>query len=119
MTLDQAAAEAEIAEGVELVRQAPKLMEVLEAVSKVYSIRKMELMSARRHAKYCEARHVFAWVALRLTPRGYSDIGRFLNRDHATIWHSDKEVAKRFHRLAGRVFAVAALLGAEPHEVTP
>lgn len=120
MTLDQAAAEAEIAEGVEFVRQAPKLMDILEAVSSVYRVGKMDMMSLRRYAHVVEARDAFYWCARTLTPRTYVEIGRFFGgRDHSTVWEGIVRVSQRFDAHKKRLAQVVARLGIDIGDLQP
>ena len=96
MTLD-AEAQAEIAEGVALIERAPKLMAILDAVSAVYRVGKMDMMSLRRFPHMVEARDAFYYLARHLTPRTYVEIGRFFaGRDHSTVLEGVNRASMRF-----------------------
>jgi chromosomal replication initiation ATPase DnaA len=96
MTLD-AETEAEIAEGAAFIVRAPKLMEILDAVSAVYRVGKMDMMSLRRFSNMVEARDAFYWLARHLTPRTYVEIGRFFaDRDHSTVFEGVSRASMRF-----------------------
>ena len=111
---------AEIAEGNALVDQAPKLMDVLNAVSAVYHVGKMDLLSFRRFANLVEARDAYYWCARTLTPRSYPEIGRFLgNRDHSTVWAGVLRVSIRFNSHKDRLAKVVKRLGIDLGELKP
>lgn len=111
---------AEIAEGAEMIDRAPKLMEVLEAVSAVYRIGKMDLVSFRRFPHLVEARDAFYWCARTLTPRSYPEIGRFFgNRDHSTVWTGVLRVNQRYEAHKDRLEKVAKRLGIDLTDYQP
>lgn len=111
---------AEIMEGVRFVDQAPKLMEILDAVSTVYRVGKMDMMSLRRFSHLVEARDAFYWCARTLTPRTYVEIGRFFGgRDHSTVWEGIVRVSQRFNTHKDRLAKVMARLGVDVGELRP
>lgn len=113
-------AEAEVMEGVQFVAAAPKLMEILDVVSSVYGIGKMDMMSLRRFPHMVEARDAFYWSARTLTPRTYSEIGRFFaDRDHSTVWEGIVRVRQRFDAHKERLAKVIAKLGVDMGELKP
>jgi chromosomal replication initiator protein len=109
--------EAEIAEGAKITDCAPKLMDILNAVSAVYGIGKMDIVSARRFSHLVEARDAFYWCAYTFTPRSYPEIGRFLgNRDHCTVWTGVRRVNGRFETHQHRLEKVKKRLGIDLKE---
>lgn len=82
----------EIKEGRVLATSAPRLIAVLEAVAAVYHVGKLDIVSPNRRPHMVATRNAFYWSAKNLTPRGYSEIGRFINRDHSTVMHGIKNV---------------------------
>lgn len=111
---------AEIAEGAEMIDRAPKLMEVLEAVSAVYRIGKMDLVSFRRFPHLVEARDAFYWCARTFTPRSYPEIGRFFgDRDHSTVWTGVLRVNQRYETHKDRLLKVAKRLGIDLKDYQP
>lgn len=113
-----AEAMAEIMEGVNYVQRAPKLMEILVAVSEVYGIGKMDLMSNRRSDKFVEARDCFYWLARHLTPRTYPEIGQFLaDRDHSSVWAGVERASERFHKHKPKLVQVLRKLGRDPMSI--
>jgi chromosomal replication initiation ATPase DnaA len=112
--------DSEVMEGVAFVACAPKLMQILDAVSAVYMIGKMDLMSLRRYKNTVTARHAFFWLARHLTPRTYTEIGRFLaDRDHATVWHGVAEIDRRLGQHKPKLREVCARLGVTLQELKP
>lgn len=113
MTLD-AEKEAEIMEGVLYAARAPKLMQILDAVSASYSVGKRDIMSLTRVPHVVQARDGFYWLAKRMTVRTYAEIGRFLNdRDHGTVWDGVRRVDKSLDRHWARICDVRARLGVD------
>lgn len=118
MSLDETI-DPEIAEGLAFCAKAPKLMQILDAVSAVYLISKIDLMSERRHAPTVTARDAFYWLALRLTLRSHADIGRFLaNRDHTTVWDGERRVRNQMRTHRERLRKVCQRLGVTIEELS-
>jgi chromosomal replication initiator protein len=110
--------DSEVMEGVAFVARAPKLMQILDAVSAVYRIGKMDLMSLRRYQHTVTARYAFFWLARHLTPRTYTEIGRFMaDRDHATVWHGVAEMDRRIAKNKPKLREVCARLGVTLEEL--
>jgi chromosomal replication initiator protein len=112
--------ESEIMEGVAFVARTPKLMEILDAVSAVYMIGKLDLMSLRRYKNTVTARHAFFWLARHLTPRTYPEIGRFMaDRDHGSVWHGVAEMDRRLGQHKPKLLEVCRRLGVTLEELKP
>lgn len=63
-----------------------KFSQVLDVVSKFYSIHTIHIVSQQRTARICRVRHVVMWIAYHVTGMSLSQIGRRLgNRDHTTV----------------------------------
>lgn len=117
MTLDPEASD-EVMEGVALVANAPKLMQILDAVSAVYRIGKMDMMSVRRQSHIVSARQAFAWLARHLSPRTDAEVARFLaNRDPSTITHGVSHVNRRLTRHKAQLREVCKRLGCNLKEL--
>lgn len=111
---------AEVMEGVDYIARAPKLMDVLDAVSAVYKVGKMDMISLRRYAHLVEARDAFYWGARTLTPRTLTEIGRFFgNRDHSTVYEGVIRVSQRFDKHKDRLAEVVKRLGIDVGELRP
>lgn len=64
---------------------------VLEAISSVYCISIDDIMGRSKSYKYAKARKHLYWCILRYFPgTSYSEAGRIMGRDHATILHGSK-----------------------------
>ena len=105
---------ADINEVEAIVARAPRLVAILDAVSHVYSIGKLDLIGHSRFRNIVEARFAFYWLAKTLTIRGYLYIGRFLgDRDHTTIMHGINCVNRDMDKYAERLRRAVMLLQVE------
>lgn len=59
-----------------------------------YELTLNDLMSNKRQRDVVKARNLGIVAALRHTRNGYSDVGRFLRKDHTTVIHSEKKVVQ-------------------------
>lgn len=67
---------------------------IVAAASEVYGVSVLEILSKRRNKQFTEARHAAMLTALRHTRWGYSDIGRFFNRDHTSVLHAERKLSE-------------------------
>jgi chromosomal replication initiation ATPase DnaA len=102
---------AEIADGEAIWKRAPKMLKIADAVCADQRMGKAELMSNRRMLRLVYARNVFYFLCLRLTIRGYSEIGRFVGRHHSTVWHGEGIVLERLPAYLPTLRRIAAVLG--------
>ena len=58
-----------------------------QKVCNFYRIEINDFLSQRRHKYLIRARRDFIHMAKKRTQKNYSDIARFLNKDHTTILH--------------------------------
>lgn len=111
-------ADAEVMEGVAVVANTPKMMQILEAVEAVYRVGKLDMMSLRRYPNLVQARDAFFWLARKFTSRTCADAGRFLgDRDHSTASLGALRVEARFQQHEDKLRQVVARLGIDPSEV--
>jgi hypothetical protein len=104
----------EIAAGSLLVDRAPKLKEILDAVSAVLRIGRLDLMSLRRAPHITQGRQIFYWFARYYTARSYPEIGLFCGkRDHSTVIHGVRKIDREFEALRPRMEAIAARIGVD------
>lgn len=75
-----------------VLREDHKFIEpVVEAISSVYRVSVVEIMGRSKSYKYAKARKHLYWCILRYFPSiTYSEAGRIMGRDHATIIHGSK-----------------------------
>ncbi|MEM6655569.1 MAG: helix-turn-helix domain-containing protein, partial [Planctomycetota bacterium] len=72
---------------------SPPLKEILAAAARYYGVTQKMLTSASRRQTVVLARAVAVYLARRLTPLSYQEIGRSLgNRDHTTILHNYRRI---------------------------
>lgn len=108
----QSAPATEIVEGATFMPKAPRLMQVLDAVSDVYRIGKRDLMGPCRLAHIAAARHAFYWVARHVSLRSYESIAKFLNgRHHTTVLHGVRKVSAHFDVFKRKLILILAALG--------
>lgn len=63
----------------------PRLGHIMAVVSNFYKIPAHDIKGPWREAKTVRARHVFCWMARRITMQSYPQIGAFIGgRDHTT-----------------------------------
>jgi hypothetical protein len=75
--------------------KGPMLSVILDVVAKVWGVSKADILSERRNKSIVVARQAVCFLARHHTSRSLSDIGRFLNRDHQTVFHSVRVFEKR------------------------
>jgi len=68
---------------------------VISQVCKFYSVDEATLKGTQRNRGTVEARHVAVYLMRKLTNLSSPDIGEVLNRDHATILYSVKQVEQK------------------------
>jgi chromosomal replication initiator protein len=67
---------------------------IQRAVCDFYGVTMDGLMSERRTAKLAFARHVAMYLSFELTKRGCTNIARMFDRDHTSILHAQKRIAR-------------------------
>jgi chromosomal replication initiation ATPase DnaA len=73
-----------------------KFSQVLDVVSKFYSIHTIHIVSQQRTAPICRARHVLMWAAYHLTGMSLAQIGRRLGgRDHTTVLSGMRKIQRQ------------------------
>ena len=71
------------------VQRVPSLHDVLRAVEVVTQIGMRDLTGPYRRGKIARARHIYCWVARRLSGKSFPMIGYYCGRrDHSTAMHS-------------------------------
>lgn len=89
---------------------------IIEAVGRVLRVGRRDLISPHRAAHITEARHIFYWFARVYTARSYPEIGRFINRDHATVMYGVQKIEANKLKLWPKLKAVAQQLGVDLYE---
>lgn len=75
-------------------RSAERLSAILAAVESGTSISRDELKGRSRHREPARARMLAMYLARELTPLSLPQIGRYFGRDHTTVLHAWREIAK-------------------------
>lgn len=87
---------------------------ILNAVSNVTGIRKGEIISHRRHVPVVRARHIYCYLAKKLTSKSFPQIGQHIGgRDHSTIIHAVGKVSDNLAEYEADMAKVMALLSDE------
>ena len=74
----------------------PRLRQVVDAICYMNDIELHELMSNRREKRIVDARFIYYWIATKCCDKSYSEIGRFINKDHSTVMHGFKKTKHKF-----------------------
>jgi len=76
-------------------------VQILRRVARAYGVTLADLQGRRRHASLAWARHVAAYMVRGLTGASLPEIGALLHRDHTTIMHATRRVARMVDQDAG------------------
>jgi chromosomal replication initiator protein len=93
---------------------APSVEAIQEAVSSVLGVPREALVSKQRTPRVTRARQLAMFLTRELTPLSLAQIAREFERDHSTVLHSLKVVARRNEpgsEVAGDIHSVRAALG--------
>ena len=87
-----------------------KMDDILKLVAKHFGVTTIDIRSHRRTADIVRPRQVAMYLCRALTTRSYPDIARFLGgKDHTTIMHSVRVVAKTMNENAEFAQEVSSL----------
>ena len=70
----------------------PKLDAILRAVSEIRKVSILEFRSIRRTRQLAKARWLYCWYAVEYTMKSYPQIGRFINKDHSTVYYGAMKI---------------------------
>ena len=70
------------------------MRQICRATAEYFNVPYVDMMSRRRKTSLVVARNHAIFACLRFTRNGYSDIGRFFDRDHTTIIHSERQLER-------------------------
>lgn len=79
---------------VEITPKRPQIRvdAIIDAVCDHYDVSRPELLSLSRHAYAVRARHVFCYLARKMTRLSFEQIGRKISRDHTTTLYAFKKI---------------------------
>jgi hypothetical protein len=95
--------------------RASTMKRLCKAVARYYDIGEDELLSTGHAADVVLARQVLSHLARELTALSYPQIGAALNRDHTTVLHACRKIARALATdaaLAADVKAIRRMVGA-------
>jgi chromosomal replication initiation ATPase DnaA len=77
----------------------PKATLTIDGIKRVvclhFGVSHNELMSPRRDAKLARVRQIAMYLAKEFTSKGYPTIGYFFERDHTSVMHGVKKIARQ------------------------
>lgn len=98
-------------------RTIPTIREIQLAVCARYNIELRHILSEMRTARIVRPRHVAMYLAKKLTPHSFPEIGRrFGGKDHTTVLHALRKIetiVATDTQVAGVVASICADLGCE------
>lgn len=77
--------------------QEPSMRQICLATAEYFNVPYLDMMGRKRRSDLVNARRHAMFACLKFTRNGYSNIGRFFDRDHSTVMYSEKEVNKVLH----------------------
>jgi len=90
----------------------PSVAEIQREVARYFHIPVLEMVSQRRSRDVARPRQVAMYLTKQLTPKSLPNIGRlFGNRDHTTVIHACRQVARLIGEDQGFADDVAVLEG--------
>ena len=91
--------------------------DVADAICSYYRIDIDDLRSLKREADIVKARALSSYICRRKTTASYTDIGNYINRDHATIIHHNKKMEYMTKDETEDYFNILQLI--DPHVKNP
>lgn len=67
---------------------------IMDVVCSYYNLLPHQLSGLDRQRTFCDARHVYCYLATMYTNEGLRRIGEKINRDHASTIHGRNKIAK-------------------------
>ena len=96
---------ARVAFRLEMIRNRPSIAEIQARICERYSLRAIDMVSARRSRYVARPRQIAMFLCRELTTRSLPQIGRaFGGRDHTTVMHACRQI----ERLRGEDAGIAA-----------
>lgn len=94
--IDRALAEAALSDHVEPPPPEIRIQDIMHAVTDIFAVRLSDLQGRRRSRSIAFPRQVCMYLARQLTQHSLEEIGGFFGgRDHTTVLHANKLVARR------------------------
>jgi chromosomal replication initiation ATPase DnaA len=65
----------------------PSLHEIMDLTMRTCRVGRKDFCSSRRAEQFCKARHIYFWLARKLTIKSWKQIATPCERDHTTVIH--------------------------------
>jgi chromosomal replication initiation ATPase DnaA len=75
-------------------QDGPSLHEIMDATMRNCMVGRKDFVSNRRSEHYCKARHIYFWLARKLTNKSWQQIAIPCDRDHSTVIHGFHSVER-------------------------
>ena len=72
----------------------PSLHTIMDAVQRTCDVHHRDFISHHRYWHYCRARHIYCYLARKLTSKSFPQIARLANRDHSSMVHGYQMVER-------------------------
>jgi chromosomal replication initiation ATPase DnaA len=93
-------------------RRIIRISDVLQTVAKFYDVPTHEIVGPRRFERLVMVRHVAFYLAHELVGKSYPEIGRRIgNRDHTTVLHGCRRIARLMPQDLSLAYDVAEIAG--------
>lgn len=79
--------------------------EIQDATCEYFDVKRTEMLSQRKDRRVTNARMIAVYLACEKTDHSLPEIGRMFHRDHTTILHGRRKIAKR--KLENEFFEIA------------
>lgn len=67
---------------------------IINDAASLYGCDTEELTSSKRHRRFADARKVICYILCTLQGKTYSEVGRMLNRNHATVIYYEQKAGE-------------------------
>jgi chromosomal replication initiation ATPase DnaA len=94
-------------------KDGPSLHEIMDATMRNCMVGRKDFVSNRRAEQYCKARHIYSWLARKLTNKSWQQIAIPCGRDHSTVIHGYQSVERDPGRYEPELSRVRDAIGVE------
>jgi chromosomal replication initiation ATPase DnaA len=92
-------------------QDGPSLHEIMDATMRTCRVGRKDFVSNRRAEQYCKARHIYSWLARKLTNKSWQQIAIPCVRDHSTVIHGYQSVEREPGRYEPELSRVRDAIG--------
>lgn len=97
-----------------LCNMETSIYKILQVVCDYYGVESKYILGTSRKKVYSRARHLYCYISREFTNESLVEIGKYINRDHATVSHSEnkiriekelyKDVKKSIEEITSKIF---------------